>query len=199
MGQSKWSKKTEDGKKHGVGPSLTQLRGGLHQHGGQDLHGRLSKGGNKARTIVSVALSSTEALARQDANTLLDGLRLLHKVGDPGHDGGAVVTGPVAEETLHLAKTNALTGVASSDESRIEAVGHVSPPLRESRLTSGSISSLGADLGDQDPGLLSDRLGRGQPGQKSSSSLVALLARRSKGGGGEAQGGGEQQNLHDLP
>ena len=33
---------------------------------------------------------------------------------------------------FHLAKTKALTGVASSDESRIEAVGHVSPPLRES-------------------------------------------------------------------
>ena len=32
------------------------------------------------------------------------------------------------------------------------------------RLTDSSISSLGADLGDQDPGLLSDRLGRGQPG-----------------------------------
>ena len=41
---------------------------------------------------------------RQDANTLLDGLRLLHKVGDPGHDRGAVVAGPVAEETLHLLK-----------------------------------------------------------------------------------------------
>ena len=41
---------------------------------------------------------------RQDANTLLDGLRLLHKVGDPGHDGGAVVAGPVAEEALHLLK-----------------------------------------------------------------------------------------------
>ena len=32
------------------------------------------------------------------------------------------------------------------------------------RLTGSSISSLGADLGDQDPGLLSDRLGGGQPG-----------------------------------
>ena len=90
----------------------------------------------------------------QDANTLLDGFRLLHKVGDPGHDGRAVVAGPVTEEALHLlktslvknlqcwrcnsndnihlAKTKALTGVASSDESRIEAVGHVSPPLNES-------------------------------------------------------------------
>merc|ERR1719270_3359843 len=154
-------------------------------------------GGNKASTLVSVALGSTEALTRQDANTLLDGLRLLHKVGDPGHDRGAVVAGPVAEEALHLAKTKALTGVASSDESRIEAVGHVSPPLSKSRLTSGSISSLRADLRDQDPGLLSDRLGRGQPGQKSSSSLVALLTRGSKGGGGDGQGGGEQQNLHD--
>merc|ERR1712223_1976359 len=114
----------------------------------------------------------------QDANTLLDGLGLLHKVGDPGHDGGAVVAGPVAKEALHLAKTKALTGVASPDESRIEAVGHISPPLNESRLTGSSISSLGADLGDQDPGLLSNRLGRGQPGQKSSSSLVALLTRR---------------------
>ena len=91
---------------------------------------------------------------RQDANTLLDGFRLLHKVGDPGHDGGAVVAGPVTEEALHLlkiflvsnlqckrlnsnamiihlAKAKALTGVASSDESRIEAVGHVAPPLNE--------------------------------------------------------------------
>ena len=41
---------------------------------------------------------------RQDANTLLDGFRLLHKVGDPGHDGGAVVAGPVTEEALHLLK-----------------------------------------------------------------------------------------------
>ena len=32
---------------------------------------------------------------------------------------------------IHLAKAKALTGVASSDESRIEAVGHVSPPLNE--------------------------------------------------------------------
>merc|ERR1712107_468749 len=135
---------------------LTQLGGGFHKHGGQDMHGRLSKGGNKASTLVSVALGSTEALTCEDANTLLDGLWLLHKVGDPGHDGSAVVAGPVTEEALHLAKAKALTGVTSSDESRIEAVGHVSPPLNESRLTSSSISSLGADLGDQDPGLLSD-------------------------------------------
>ena len=40
----------------------------------------------------------------QDANTLLDGLWLLHKVCDPGHNGGAVVAGPVAEEALHLLK-----------------------------------------------------------------------------------------------
>ena len=33
---------------------------------------------------------------------------------------------------IHLAKAKALTGVASSDESRIEAVGHISPPLNES-------------------------------------------------------------------
>ena len=33
---------------------------------------------------------------------------------------------------IHLAKAKTLTGVASSDESRIEAVGHVSPPLNES-------------------------------------------------------------------
>merc|ERR1712107_286530 len=104
---------------------LTQLGSGFHKHGGQDLHGRLSKGGNKASTLVSVALGSTEALTCEDANTLLDGLWLLHKVGDPGHDGSAVVAGPVTEEALHLAKAKALTGVTSSDESRIEAVGHL--------------------------------------------------------------------------
>merc|ERR1712004_530313 len=172
---------------------LTQLGGGLHQHGGQDLHGRLSQGWQQGSTLVSVALRSTEALTRQDPDTLLDGLRLLHKVGDPGHDGGAVVAGPVTEEAFYLAKAKTLTGVASSDESRIEAVGHGSPPLNECRLTGNRLSSLGADLGDQDPGLLGDRLGRGQPGQKSSSSLVALLTRGSKGGGGDGQGGGEQQ------
>ena len=68
---------------------------------------------------------------RQDANTLLDGLRLLHEVGDPGHDGGAVVAGPVAEGALHLAKTEALASVAGSDESRVEASRHVAPVCRE--------------------------------------------------------------------
>ena len=68
---------------------------------------------------------------RQDADTLLDGFWLLHKVGDPGHDGGAVVAGPVAKDALHLAKAKLLTSVASSDESGVEAHCHVTPPLGE--------------------------------------------------------------------
>ena len=67
----------------------------------------------------------------KDTNTLGDGVCLLHEVGDAGHDGGAVVAGPVAEDALHLAETEALASVAGSDESGVEAVGHVTPVCAE--------------------------------------------------------------------
>ena len=38
----------------------------------------------------------------EDTDTLLDGVWLLHEVGHAGHDGRAVVAGPVAEDALHL-------------------------------------------------------------------------------------------------
>ena len=59
----------------------------------------------------------------KDTNTLGDGVCLLHEVGDPGHDGGAVVAGPLP----HLAQVETLASVAGSDESGVEAVGHVTP------------------------------------------------------------------------
>merc|ERR1712180_141085 len=144
----------------------------------------------------AVTLGSAEKFAVEDSKTLLDGLWLHHESGDPGHDVRAVVAGPVAKAALHLAEPKLLAGVASSDESGEETVGHVAPPLGETRLTSSSISSLGADLGDQDPGLLSDRLGGGQPGQESSSRGVALFAGRREAGRGKGEGGREQENLH---
>ena len=65
----------------------------------------------------------------EDTDTLLDGGGLLHEVGNTGHDVGTVVAGPVAKEAgALLAKTKLLTSVTSSDESRVEAVGHVRPP-----------------------------------------------------------------------
>ena len=65
----------------------------------------------------------------EDTDTLLDGGGLLHELGNAGHDGGAVVAGPVSEEAgALLAKTKLLTSVTSSDESGVEAVGHVRPP-----------------------------------------------------------------------
>ena len=67
----------------------------------------------------------------EDTGTLCDGVRLHHEVRNAGHDGGAVVAGPVAEDALHLAKAKLLTGVASSDESGVEAHCHVTPPLGE--------------------------------------------------------------------
>ena len=38
----------------------------------------------------------------EDTDTLLDGGGLLHELGNAGHDGRAVVAGPVAEDALHL-------------------------------------------------------------------------------------------------
>ena len=67
----------------------------------------------------------------KDTNTLGDRVCLLHEVGDAGHDGGAVVAGPVAEDALHLAETEALASVAGCDESRVEASRHVAPVLGE--------------------------------------------------------------------
>ena len=67
----------------------------------------------------------------EDSCSLCDSIGLHHEVGDPGHDGGAVVAGPVAEGALHLAKTEALASVAGSDESRVEASRHVAPVLGE--------------------------------------------------------------------
>ena len=65
----------------------------------------------------------------EDTDSLLNGGGLLHEVGNAGHDSGAVVAGPVAKEAgALLAKTKLLTSVTSSDESGVEAVGHVRPP-----------------------------------------------------------------------
>ena len=65
----------------------------------------------------------------EDTDTLLDGGGLLHELGNAGHDGRAVVAGPVTKEAgALLAKTKLLTSVTSSNESRVEAVGHVRPP-----------------------------------------------------------------------
>ena len=63
----------------------------------------------------------------EDSCSLCDSIGLHHEVGDPGHDGGAVVAGPVAEGALHLAKTEALASVAGSDESGVKAESHVTP------------------------------------------------------------------------
>ena len=63
----------------------------------------------------------------KDFDTLGDGVCLLHEVGDTGHDGGAVVAGPL----LHLAQVETLASVAGSDESGVEAVGHVTPVCAE--------------------------------------------------------------------
>ena len=65
----------------------------------------------------------------EDTDTLLDGGGLLHEVGNTGHDGGAVVAGPVTEETgALLAKTKLLASITGSNKSGVEAVGHVTPP-----------------------------------------------------------------------
>merc|ERR1719464_1246820 len=175
---------------------LAQLGGGLHQHGGEDHHGGFGKASDEIWALGSVACSSTEALTLKDTNTLGDRVCLLHEVGDAGHDGGAVVAGPVAEDALHLAETEALASVAGSDESGVEAVGHVTPVCAKCRLASRGIDSLWANLGDEDPGLLLDRLGGGQPCQESSSCSVALVAGGGEAGRGEGEGGGDEQNLH---
>jgi len=104
--------------------------------------------------LVSVTLGSTEALTGEDSDTLGDGVGLLHEVSDTGHDGGAVVAGPVPEHALHLAKAKTLASITGSDESWVEAVGHVAPPHGKTLLASSSISSLGANLGDEDSSLL---------------------------------------------
>ena len=63
----------------------------------------------------------------EDTGTLCDGVRLHHEVRNAGHDGGAVVAGPVAEDALHLAEAEALASVTGSDESGVKAPGHVTP------------------------------------------------------------------------
>merc|ERR1719234_2592033 len=134
---------------------LAQLGCGLHKHSGEDLHAGGGKAVDQVWTLSSVTSSSAEALSSEDLDTLGDGVGLLHELGDPGHDGGAVVAGPLSEEAAALlAKTKTLASVASSDEGRVEAVGHVGPPGGKTLLTSISISSLGANLRDEDPGLL---------------------------------------------
>ena len=71
----------------------------------------------------------------EDTDTLLDGGGLLHELGNAGHDGRAVVAGPLSEEAgALLAKTKLLTSITSSDESGVEAVGHVTPPHGETLL-----------------------------------------------------------------
>merc|ERR1719238_1844356 len=128
---------------------LAQLGGGLHQHRGEDLHAWSGKAVDEVGALGRVTLSSTEALTSEDSDTLGDGLWILHEVGDAGHD-----VSPVAEDALHLAQAELPARVTASDESGVEAVGHVSPPHGKTRLASSGISSLGANLGDQDSSLL---------------------------------------------
>merc|ERR1711962_1766930 len=82
----------------------------------------------------------------------------LSEAGDKvGTFGGVTLR---SAETFAVEDSKALlNGLWFHHESGEETVGHVAPPLGETRLTGSSISSLGANLGDQDPGLLSDRLG----------------------------------------
>ena len=63
----------------------------------------------------------------EDFGTLCNGVRLHHEVGNAGHDGGAVVAGPVAKDALHLAEAEPLASVTGSDESGVKAHGHVTP------------------------------------------------------------------------
>merc|ERR1719204_1642867 len=74
---------------------LAQLGGRLHKHSGEDLHARFGKAVDQARALVGVTLSSAEALTSEDADTLFNGGRLLHEVGNAGHHSGAVVAGPL--------------------------------------------------------------------------------------------------------
>merc|ERR1712192_262970 len=134
---------------------LAQLGCGLHKHSGEDLHAGGGKAVDQVWALSSVTSSSTEALTSEDFDTLSDGVGLLHELGDPGHDGGAVVAGPLFEEAAALlAKTKTLASISSSDEGGVEAVGHVRPPGGKTLLASSGISSLGANLGDEDSGLL---------------------------------------------
>merc|ERR1712037_898589 len=79
---------------------LAQLGGGLHKHGREDLHAWSGKAVDEVWALGGVTLSSTEALTGEDRDTLGDRVRLLHGLGDTGHDGGAVVAGPLP----HLAE-----------------------------------------------------------------------------------------------
>merc|ERR1719180_458936 len=134
---------------------LAQLGCGLHKHSGEDLHAGGGKAVDQVWALSGVTSSSAEALTSEDFDTLGDGVGLLHELCDPGHDGGAVVAGPLPEEAAALlAKTETLASVTSSDEGGVEAVGHVRPPGGKTLLASSSISSLGANLGDEDSGLL---------------------------------------------
>jgi len=186
-----------DGKTRGVKLSLTnsndvltQLWGGLHKHSRKYLHDGCSEALNQSWAVGCVTLSSTEALTLKDSDALSDGLFLLHELGDAGHDVGAVVAGPVPEHALHLAEAELSARITSSDESGVEAVGHVRPPHGKTRLTSSGICSLRANLGDEDSHLLRNRLLRSQPLQESGSSSIALVTGGSQTSRGEGDSGG---------
>merc|ERR1719222_456709 len=125
-------------------------------------------------------------------DTIAEGVRLLHELGDTGHHGCAIVAGPLP----HLAEVKTLASITGSDEGGVEAHGHVRPPHGKTHLASSGVGSLGANLGDEDSGLLRNRLGGGQPLQESGGSSVALITGGSKASGGEGNGGGNEQNLH---
>merc|ERR1711977_648862 len=133
---------------------LAQLGGGLHKHSGEHLHAWFGKAVDQAWALVSVTLSSAEALTGEDANALFNGGRLLHEVGHAGHHSGAVVAGPLTKQAPLLAKAKTLAGISGSNESGVEAHGHVRPPGGKTRLASSGIVSLGANLGDEYSSLL---------------------------------------------
>ena len=72
--------------------------------------------------------SNVEAYG-EDIDTLGDGVGLLHVLCNAGHDDGAVVAGPVAEDALDLAEAKALASIAGTDDVSVEAVCCVTPPL----------------------------------------------------------------------
>ena len=51
---------------------------------------------------ITIQISRNVEAYSEDFGTLGDGVGLHHEVGHAGHDGRAVVAGPVAEEALHL-------------------------------------------------------------------------------------------------
>ena len=72
---------------------------------GQDIQGcdpRLHRSTHPDDTNSPTLICSNVEAYGEDIDTLGDGVGLRHVVGNAGHDDGAVVAGPVAEDALHL-------------------------------------------------------------------------------------------------